>query len=67
MSLEPEKGSKGIDNMMCFSGIAGLGDMEGHFQSHIAPFKHPSISLFVLFIVYLSPFPFLLRNFVLLL
>lgn len=33
--------------------------MEGHLQSHIAPFKQPSISLFVLLIVYLSPFPFL--------
>lgn len=45
--------------MMCFSGIAGLSDMEGHFQSHMAPFKHLSIPLFVLFTVSLSPSPYL--------
>lgn len=59
MLSEPEKYNKGIDNMMCFSGIAGLGDMEDHFQSHIAPFKYPSISLSVLIFGYSSPFYFL--------
>jgi len=39
---------------MCFSRVARLGDVEDYFQPHIAPFKHPSICLFVLLIVYFS-------------